>query len=245
MKKVAVISGGASGIGLATAEKFLLEGYEVFSLDLQASNNEKIHSLICDFRDIQAIQQAVVSIAKTTQQQIDVLVHSAGVHLSANIEATTEEDFFNVLQTNFTGCFFLLKSVLPLMRARQQGAVVLVGSDQSIVGKPSSAIYGATKAAIAQLAKSTALDYAQHGIKVNCVCPGTIDTHLYRKAISAYSDRSGISLELIEKEEAACQPVNRVGLAEEVAETIFFAASENVGFMTGSLLVVDGGYTAK
>ena len=132
------------------------------------------------------------------------------------------------------------------MRKNKRGAIVLVSSEQALVGKKNSAIYGATKAAIAQLAKSTALDYAKYGIRVNCVCPGTIDTPLYQKAINNYAKKTGLSLHDIEQDEADQQPLGRVGQAQEVAELIYFlSCNDKAGFITGSIHLIDGGYTAQ
>ncbi len=244
MKKVVVISGGASGIGLATAEKFYTEGYRVIVVDIKPMINGCFESFQCDLQDIASLEKVMQEVVALTGR-IDALVPAAGVHLSASITNTSVEDFYRVLNTNFTSCFFLMKIVLPVMQQQQSGAIVLVSSEQALVGKPSSAIYGATKGALAQLAKSAALDYAADNIRVNCVCPGTIDTTLYQNAVERYSERSGVMLETAHQEEAALQPLGRVGKAKEVAESIYFLAAEKSSFTTGALLVVDGGYTAR
>ncbi|MEM9243378.1 MAG: SDR family oxidoreductase [Pseudomonadota bacterium] len=243
-KPVAVISGAASGIGLAAAEKFHAQGYQIFALDKAAINIDDMQTVQCDVSRVEEIKSAVDTIMTQTDR-IDVLVSAAGIHLSRTIEDTSEEDYFRVLNTNLTGTFFLLKYILPIMKKQSSGAVVLVASEQCFVAKPHSAIYGATKSALGYLAKSTAIDYAPYHIRVNCVCPGTIDTPLYRKAIQLASDKSGIPLADIEREEAACQLVNRVGRAEEIAESIYFLASDKAEFITGTLLTIDGGYTAR
>jgi NAD(P)-dependent dehydrogenase (short-subunit alcohol dehydrogenase family) len=246
MKKIAVISGASNGIGRATAELFAKNKYKVYSLDIEKPvyKNDCIHYLSCDIANIQSINKSVQEII-ALEKHIDVLVSNAGVHLSANIENTTEEDYNRVININLTGTFFLLKAVLPHMRQRKRGRIILVGSDQSFIGKVNSAVYGLTKAAIAQLAKSTALDYAPYGILVNCVCPGTIDTPFYRNAIKKHSEIAGIPLAEIEKEENAAQPIGRVGNPEEVASMIYFLSTDGADFITGGLFPVDGGYTAR
>lgn len=244
--KIAVITGGATGIGCATVNTFILHGFKVYVLDIipYEGKSGSVENIKCDVTDISAINKAIEKII-AQDKKIDVLISNAGVHLSANIENTSEEDYNRVLDVNFKGSFFLLKAVLPHMRKQNSGAIVLVGSDQCTVGKPNSAIYGATKAAIGQLTKSTALDYAKYGIRVNCVATGTIDTPLYRNAIEKYSKKSGISIEKIEEEEAMLQPLGRVGNASEVADLIYFLCSNAAGFMTGGLYPIDGGYTAR
>jgi len=244
--KTVLITGGSSGIGLATAKLFTERGFRVFNLDiakpLEASKTEFIQ---CDLASCAQIQAAITQLMAQISR-LDVVVYSAGVHLSANIEQTSEQDFLRLTSINMAGCFFTLKYIMPHMRAAQSGAIVLVSSDQAFIGKKNSAAYGMTKAAIAQLTKSLALDYADHGIRINCVCPGTIDTPLYQKAIANYAHQTGLSLQAIELDEALQQPLGRVGQPHEVAELIYFLSDETKsGFMTGGLYPIDGGYTAK
>jgi 2-keto-3-deoxy-L-fuconate dehydrogenase len=131
------------------------------------------------------------------------------------------------------------------MREHQEGSIVLMGSDQSFVGKDDSFIYGATKGTIGQLTKSTAIDYAPYNIRINCVCPGTIDTPLYHKAVDDSFKIKGFDKDEVYKRIAAAQPIPRVGLPEEVANTVLFLCSEKTGFTTGSLISIDGGYVAQ
>jgi NAD(P)-dependent dehydrogenase (short-subunit alcohol dehydrogenase family) len=176
---------------------------------------------------------------------LDVVVGSAGKYFSGTIENTSENDFDDIMNVNFKGTFFLLKSVLPILKKQQQGSIILVGSDQCFVGKQGAAVYGASKGALGQLTKSAALDYASFNVRVNAVCPGTIDTPLYRKAISAYHEKTGIPLKNIEEDLANAQPLQRIGLSKEVAEFIFFLGSDAASFITGGLFPIDGGYTAQ
>jgi NAD(P)-dependent dehydrogenase (short-subunit alcohol dehydrogenase family) len=244
LTKIAVITGGSKGIGRETTLLFARNNYKVFVLDIEkpAYHDDNIFYMNCDVTNIQEIDSTIATVIEKVSY-IDVLVNNAGVHLSANIENTSEEDYDRVMDINFKGCFFILKVVLPYMRERKKGTIVLLGSDQSFVGKPNNAIYGATKGAIAQLTKSTALDYAKYNIRVNCVCAGTIDTPLYRNAIEEYSKKSGIALAEIEGKEAALQPLARIGKPEEVAELVYFLCSDKADFITGGLFPIDGGYT--
>ncbi len=245
MKQV-LITGASTGIGLATAQLFSEKGYRVFNLDKNQPQKtvNNMEYIPCDLSQVKKIESAIEALLKKTHT-LDVLVSNAGQHLSATIEGTSEEDFDRIINLNLKGTFFLIKNILPIMKKQNKGCIILMGSDQSLVGKKNSAVYGATKAAIAQLAKSTALDYAEFNIRVNAVCPGTIDTPLYRNAIEQYHLKTGVPLSEIEKEEAAQQPLQRVGQPEEVAQLIYFLASDSASFITGSLFPIDGGYTAK
>ncbi len=239
MTKTLIISGASSGIGLATAKHFEAAGYRVFNLDIQ--KGEVGETLVCDMRNHQAVIDAVAQVA--AQGSIDLMVSNAGRHLSANVENTSEEDFVSLFELNVKGAFSLTQAVIPHMKAAEKGVIIYIGSDQSTVAKPNSCAYNLSKHALASLAKTTALDYAQFGIRSNLVCPGTIDTPLYQKAIAAYCERSGANLADIHAEEAALQPIGRIGRPEEVAAMVAYLASDEAGFVTGGSFAIDGGYT--
>jgi NAD(P)-dependent dehydrogenase (short-subunit alcohol dehydrogenase family) len=234
-----IISGASSGIGLAIASHFDAAGYRVFNLDIQPGKVGE--TLICDMRNHQSVLDAVAQVAE--QGPIDLVVSNAGRHLSANIENTSEEAFINLFELNVKGAFSLTQAVIPHMKAAGKGVIVYIGSDQSSIAKPNSCAYNLSKHALASLAKTTALDYASHGIRSNLVCPGTIDTPLYRKAINSYCERSGAKPEEVHAEEAALQPIGRIGKPEEVAAMVAYLASDEAGFVTGGSFPIDGGYT--
>jgi NAD(P)-dependent dehydrogenase (short-subunit alcohol dehydrogenase family) len=246
MSKVCVITGGSVGIGRSVVEQFLAAGYSVFNLDLQPADlaHDSYQFIACDVSQSDQVEQAITKVVSASGR-IDALVSNAGVHFSANIENTSDEDFERVIGINVKGAFYLVKAVLPVMKAQQSGAIILEGSDQSIVGKTNSFAYNMSKAALASMAKTTALAYASFGIRANAVCPGTIETPLYHQAIDSYCAKSGADKAAVHAEEAALQPLGRIGQPEEVAALILFLASEQAKFITGSLQVIDGGYTAQ
>ncbi len=242
MSKVAVVTGGTKGIGLAVVKRLLNNGYEVHNLDIALSEIGIFHQ--CDVSDVSAVRNCINAICEQSQR-IDVLVSNAGKHLSANIESTDEQTLDALFALNVKGAYAAVQSVLPSMKAQNSGAIILVASDQAIIGKQNSFAYNLTKHALASMAKTTALDYASFNIRANAVCPGTIETPLFHNAIDAYCAKSGANKAEIVAEEASLQPLNRLGQADEVAALVSFLASDDASFITGSLQSIDGGYTAQ
>ena len=237
-----IVTGGSSGIGLSIVKRFLNDGYKVFNLDIKPSG---IGTFIdCDVSSVNQVQQCIAGIVKSVNH-IDILIANAGIYFSATIEATTEKELDNLIAINIKGTYAAICAVLPAMKAQQKGAIILMGSDQSIIGKRCSFAYGLSKAAIASMARTTALDYADYGIRVNAVCPGTIDTPLYHKAMDLYCRQNNLDKTTAHAEEAALQPLGRLGTPGEVASLVSFLASDEAGFITGSLQVIDGGYTCQ
>ncbi|MGJ8693691.1 MAG: SDR family NAD(P)-dependent oxidoreductase [Thalassotalea sp.] len=241
MTKTCVITGGSSGIGLSIAKLFQHSGYQVFNLDIQAGNYGRF--IKCDVSQVSQVEQAITAI--TSQHNIDVLVSNAGKHYSASIENTSEATLDQLFNLNVKGAYAAIKAVLPNMKANKNGAIILISSEQALVGKRNSFAYSLTKTALASMAKTTALDYAEFNIRANAVCPGTIETPLYHQAINNYCERSGADKTQVHQEEASLQPLGRLGQPEEVAELVLFLASDKAKFITGSLQVIDGGYTAQ
>lgn len=239
MNKTLVITGASSGIGLAIAKYFETFGYSVFNLDIIAGSVGQFYN--CDVTNHSQVQETVKKIAQ--HHRIDVLVSNAGMHYSANIENTNETDFMRVFKLNVKGAFSITQAVLPHMRAQNKGVILYIGSDQSTVGKPNSFAYNLTKHALASMAKTTALDYAAYNIRANALCPGTIETPLYHDAIDAYCKKTGADPQQIHAEEAALQPLGRIGQPQDVAAMALFLASDDAAFITGSLHAIDGGYT--
>lgn len=241
MKKVCVITGGSSGIGLNISKLFIENNYLVYNLDKAESSVGNFK--YCDVTEIVQVKAIIDEISK--KHCIDVLISNAGIHFSANIENTSEEEFDRVFNINVKGAYAAVKAVLPSMKKQGDGAIILMASDQALVGKQNSFAYNLSKAALASMAKTTALDYAKFNIRANALCPGTIETPLYHNAINNYCLKSGADKNKIHLEEELLQPLQRLGQPEEVAEFALFLASDKAKFITGSLQVIDGGYTAQ
>lgn len=238
--QVAIVTGGSNGIGEAIVKLLESTGYRVFNLDIQAGN-QGTH-IPCDMRQFDQVKSAIEQIIQQ-HGRIDTLVCNAGIHLSSNIENTSENDFDNLFAINVKGAYAAIQASIGQMRQQQKGAIVLIASDQAVIGKTNSFAYNLSKHALASICKTTALDYAADNIRVNAVCPGTIETPLYHNAIDKYCAASGADKALIHKEEQALQPLGRLGRPEEVAEYVSFLVSDKANFITGSLQMIDGGYT--
>jgi 2-keto-3-deoxy-L-fuconate dehydrogenase len=225
---------------VAIATKFESNGYQVFNLDIQKGKSGQ--HIQCDVTDHLSVASAIAKIAE--KHTIDTLICNAGKHFSANIEATSEEELLALFNLNVKGAFSATQAVIAHMKRKLNGSIIYISSEQALVAKTNSFAYNLTKHALASMAKTTALDYAKFNIRANALCPGTIETPLYHRAIDRYCEQSGADKQQIHAEEAAMQPLGRIGQPEEVAAMAYFLASDEASFITGSLQVMDGGYTA-
>ena len=241
---VTVITGASSGIGKATLELLKKESSLVYNLDNTPPIPPDPYFIDCDVSNRVNVEQAI-KIIYEKEKKIDFLFANAGRHLFANIEDTSYEQLESLVGINLMGTFYLLKTVIPIMKQQQKGSIVLMGSDQSFVGKASSAVYGMTKGAIAQLAKSTAIDYAAFNIRVNCICPGTIQTPLLDNAVKQFVNKTGQEAAAVFASLDRVQPLGRVGRPEEIANAVRFLFSNDSSFITGALIAADGGYTCQ
>ena len=240
--KVALVVGGASGMGNAVVRLLAREGCRVHVFDINETADGSFQH--CDVRYYDQVRRCVENVVNQ-EGRIDLLFVAAGVHLFANIEDTSIEEFERVLSINLKGAFYVLKEVLPIMRKQQYGNVVLMGSDQVFVGKGSSTVYGMSKAALGQLTKSSAIDYAPYNVRVNCICPGTVDTPMLEPSIERFHQVSGLPVEEISDMLRTAQPIQRLGTPEEIGKAVVFLLSDDCPFMTGALVSADGGYTCQ
>ena len=226
---------------LIVTKLFVDNNYRVFNLDIIASTVGEFRH--CDVSNVAQVRQVISEIAE--QHSINVLVSNAGVHFSATIEQTSDAELDHVFNLNVKGAYAAITAVLPSMKKDRDGAIIVMSSDQALIAKPNSFAYNLSKSALASIAKTTALDYASFNIRANAVCPGTIETPLYHQAIDQYCTKSGADPTEVHQQEANLQPLQRLGQPEEVAELVLFLASDKAKFITGSLQVIDGGYTAQ
>jgi NAD(P)-dependent dehydrogenase (short-subunit alcohol dehydrogenase family) len=242
--KIAVITGASTGIGSATRQLLSNKGAIVYNLDINTPTDDLRHFISCDIRDRNAIRNAIRQIIEK-EERIDMLFANAGIHLFANMEDTTDEQLDNIIAINIIGVYAVVQAVIPIMKKQKKGSIVLMGSDQTIVGKGSSSAYGLTKGAIGQLTKSTAIDYAPYNIRVNCICPGTADTPLLHKAVTHYATVNSLNEKDVYTDLDKIQPLGRIAKPEEIATVVAFLLSDDNSFMTGSLVSADGGYVCQ
>ncbi|HEY3962395.1 MAG TPA: SDR family oxidoreductase [Gaiellaceae bacterium] len=219
MKRV-LVTGGASGIGAATVRAFAAQGYETVTADLSGGD------VPLDVRDEAQVAAAM--------RDIDVLVNAAGVGSTTNAPDTPLEVWEDVFAVNARGTFLCCKHAIPGMVLRGGGSIVNVASVAALVGLRNRAAYSASKGAVVALTRALAVDHVGDGIRVNAVCPGTVDSPWVRRLVEG----SGESLDALR----ARQPLGRLGTPEEIAEAIVYLAGAE--FVTGSVLVIDGGLTA-
>ena len=239
-EKVAVVTGGASGIGLATTKKLLSEGANVIILDLKM-DEEIINSLggnalylKCDVSKEENVKNCIEEIIKKFNH-IDYLVANAGIGGSASKPHEVSMDEWNkVISVNQTGIFLLNKYVINEMLKSGKGAVVNTSSMYGLVGSTTSFAYSASKGAINQMTRSLALTYARDNIRVNAIAPGYVDTPILSMVPDNIKEAMGNEL-----------PIGRLGKDTEIANLICYLLSDDASFITGAIIPIDGGFTAK
>lgn len=240
------MTGGASGIGSATARRLSAEGAHVWLLDrdgaaaaVLAEELGGADAIEVDVADAGAVGDAVDRIVQS-HDRLDVMIANAGVTLEASIWDTTPEQLARVVDVNLTGAFHCAGRALASMVAHATGSVVFTSSDAGLVGWPSQAAYCATKGALVALTRAAAIDAAPHSVRVNCVCPAFTATPLVDAWLAQTPDPEATRAEI-----AAETPLGRIASPDEVAAAIVFLASDEARFITGVALPVDGGVTAQ
>jgi NAD(P)-dependent dehydrogenase (short-subunit alcohol dehydrogenase family) len=247
--KVAFITGAARGIGRATALLFAREGARVALADKDETNigataldiekgGGAVTMAICDISSKPDITAAIADAARL-HGGLHILVNNAGITLTRPFVDTTSEEIDALVGVNLKGTIFASQAAIPHMIAAGGGAIVHDASNAGIVGRPWQSIYGATKAGIISLTKSMALSLAKDNIRVNCICPGSIDTPMLRGALNSGGDFEGNW-----RKTEMVIPLGRIGTVEDVAHATIFLASEEAKYITGVALPVDGGRTA-
>ncbi len=238
--RTAIVTGGASGIGAATVARFLDEGATVLVLDVQQpADDTKAGYRRCDVTSEADVASAVEA-AVGAWGRIDVLVNIAGVEQTSRYDATTVEDWDRILDVNLRGAFLCCKHVGPHMEKARRGSIVNLSSTNGLVGSLAGVAYGASKGGLVVMTKDLSVEMVRSGVRVNAVCPGTIDTPLVRRFIDGSADPEKAATML-----ARSMPIGRMGRADEVAAAILFFASDESSLCTGVALPVDGGLTAQ
>lgn len=245
-RRVAVVTGAASGIGEATVQRFLDGGCCVLGVDVTPveAASEWHDSVVCDITDESGVADAMGALL-ARYGRIDMLVNNAGVVLVKPLEETTWDDFRGVVDVNLGGTFLACKHVLPAMKEQREGAIVNLASVSGHVGQTDHAVYGATKGAVLAFTRALAWEVAAYGIRVNSISPGSVDTPMLRGDVEIEAERYGRTVADVRKDRENEQAFGRWAEPAEIAEAIWFLASRGASFVTGADLLVDGGWVAK
>ncbi|MBW2062213.1 MAG: SDR family oxidoreductase [Deltaproteobacteria bacterium] len=244
--KIVLVTGGGTGIGRATARLFAKEGASIVLMGRRKAPLTRVCREISrmggkalpitgDVTDEQSVHQVIQNALKGFKR-IDILVNSAGVAGEAvPVHETTDEVWAELIDSNLTGSFRMIRAILPFFLEKRKGVIVNVASIAALVGLNHMAAYSAAKAGIVALTRCIAVEYGHLGIRCNCICPGTVETNMTRDYL-AYPGRY--------QRLSSTNPLNRISRADEIAQGILYLGSDESSFVTGTILVVDGGYTA-
>ena len=248
--KVAIITGAGGGIGRASAIKFAQEGAHVVAVDMHRERNQETVQLVrgesglataveADVTDPQDVRR-MIDTAVQEYGRLDILWNHAGIGMSGGILDVNEEQFDRVFRVNVKSVFLGCKEAIPVMKSQGGGVILNTGSINSLVGRYGNAIYPATKGAVLQMTRCLALDHAADGIRVNCICPGPIDTDNAHGIMERSGDPEAWLRERLEN-----IPMGRMGTTQELANVAAFLCSDEASFITGAAIVADGGWTAQ
>jgi NAD(P)-dependent dehydrogenase (short-subunit alcohol dehydrogenase family) len=248
--KVAIVTGAASGIGEAIVRRFLEAGARVVAVDLdprlttvfanvEAGLATKLRCVVADVA-LGETAEAYVREAMDTFGRIDVMVNNAGLAMIKAIADHTPEEWDRVMNVNVKSLYWSARAVVPVMKRQGGGLFLNTGSISSVAGLAGQGAYGPSKGAVIQVTRQMAVEYAADGIRVNAVCPGTVDTPLLQRAAVDSGDPAAFLHGL-----ESAHPIGRIASADEIAKFFVFLASNDARFFTGAVLMIDGGFTAK
>jgi NAD(P)-dependent dehydrogenase (short-subunit alcohol dehydrogenase family) len=253
--KCAVITGAGSGIGRATCLLFAREGAAVVAADLDGGSVTELAGEIengggravgvrVDVTDEGSLD-TMVRTAVDRYGTVDVLFANAGIDGSGRVHDTAPADWARVLGVNLTGVWLSMRAVLPVMMKAGSGAIVTQSSTAGLVGVPRIAAYAAAKGGVIALTRQAAVDYGPLGIRVNAICPGTVQTPLVERTLENQGLLSAEGAEAVLDRAAARYPLKRLGHVDEIARTALFLASDDASWITGAVVAADGGYSAQ
>lgn len=236
--KVAWVSGAASGMGEAITRLFLSEGAKVTSVDLKSAKEISPHNqfIQCDMTRENQVKSSIEATASRFGG-LDILVNCAGIVEVKQIHDSTEADWDRVMNVNVKSIFFSVKHAIPYLRKRHRSYVVNIGSISSFVGQGSTPAYTASKGAVLMLSKSIALDYAADGLRCNCICPGITDTPMLRHHLNKTGDPEAALSNRLKR-----VPMGVALTPDDVAKSVLYFSCEDSAGITGTSLIVDGGY---
>lgn len=250
--KVAIVTGAASGIGRATAVRFAQEGAKTILADISTEEGKETVALIKKEGGIGKFIQADLSIKEDVQRvtrecvehfgRIDILFNNAGVFLFGTVLDCQEEDWDRMINVNLKSMFLMCKYGIPHMVDNGGGCVVNVASVGALVGVENATAYAASKGGVVQLSKSMALDFGKDNIRVNCICPGAIETPMLHKVWEHEGGEKPLAA--VREEYKKERPLQKIGTPLDIANAALYLASDESRFVTGTCLVVDGGITA-
>jgi NAD(P)-dependent dehydrogenase (short-subunit alcohol dehydrogenase family) len=245
-EKVAIITGGASGIGRATALAFARNGMSVVIADVNQGAGKQVEREITSGKGRAIFEKADVTCAtdchRVVQRAVEsfgtvnILFNNAGIIRRATVVTTTEEDWDKVMSVNVKSVFLMSREVVPIMAAAGGGVIINTASGWGLVGGAKAAVYCASKGAVVLLTKAMAVDHGPENIRVNCICPGDTDTAMLRNEAEQLGENTGQFLA-----ESGRRPLGRLGKPEEIAQAALYLATDASSFVTGTALVVDGG----
>ena len=227
--KIVIVTGGSSGIGEAIAIKLNELGAKVIIFDIQKSKQD------LEFYKVDVTNDEDIKCAIKQIPQIDILVNNAGVYFEKYLEDTTDKDLDFIVDINIKGTFKVTRNAIHKIK-QNKGCIINIASCLGIVPEPTSPLYCATKAGIIMLTKSLAQQYADAGVRVNCVCPGATLTPLLEKSFTSETDKKNCAKRI---------PLGRIGTPQDVANVVAFLASEEASYITGSVYAVDGGISSS
>ena len=245
--KVAIVTGAGAGIGRATSLLFAREGTKVAAVDL---DSDGINTLVKEIRSTGGTAEAIVADVSSAADvercvqtslgrfgRIDILFNNAGIVVPGRIHEVSEADWDRSMDVNVKSMYLMCRSVVPLFQKQRSGVILNTSSAVVLRTVTNRAVYTAAKGAVLALTRSMALDYVKDGIRVNCLCPGTVDTPSFHQRLAAL----GGDVATVRKQFEARQPMGRLGTTEEIAEAALYLVSDAAAFVTGGVFPIDGG----